>query len=110
MRRPAPVDMKPLETRKRLLLAESDLLRVQVSEDVRRLVEAWRHGRPEARPPAGKITLGGLLLAWLATRWRAARTPPQGPGRGAAIEGWLRGLGWISTLWLAWWRARSASP
>ena len=110
MCRPAPVDMKPLETRKRLLLAESDLLRVQVSEDVRLLVDAWGRACPEPRPQAGSITLGGLLLAWLATRWRTSRMGPQGSGRGASIEGWLRGLGWVSTAWLAWRRARSASP
>ena len=44
--------MTPLETRKRLLVAESDLLRVQLSEDGERLKSAWDR--------SGVRALGGL--------------------------------------------------
>jgi hypothetical protein len=90
MRRPAPVDMKPLETRKRLLLAESDLLRVQVSEDVRRLVEAWPPGGQAAgRQDHAGWTPPGLVGDPVADRPDAS----SGPGSRRRHRGLAEGSG-----------------
>ena len=99
--------MTPLETRKRLLVAESDLLRVQLSEDGERLKSAWDRSAVRAR------FWGGLVasLAVLMTGLSALRQNTSGDASKHASWGgrFLQGASLISTLWLSWKRARGGS-
>lgn len=102
--------MKALETRKRLLLAESDLLRLQLSEDFGLLRDAWAHSGIRGRP-MGEVSPGvALLMACLGAFGRACGPGPLGAGRRSWTERLFRGVGVLSTLWWGWQRARGARP
>lgn len=102
--------MKALETRKRLLLAESDLLRVQLSEDFGLLRAAWARSGIRGRPMEGVSSGVALLMACLGAFGRVRGPGPLGGGRRSWIERLFRGVGVLSTLWLGWRRARGARP
>lgn len=100
--------MTPLETRKRLLVAESDLLRVQLSEDGERLKSAWDRSGVRARFWSGLVA----SLAVLMTGLSALRQNTSGDASKHASWGgrFLQGASLVSTLWLSWKRARGGSP
>ena len=96
--------MNPLETRKRLLLAESDLLRVQLADDFGLLLAAWRRAGMPGRSLGGASPGIVFLTACLSALGRF-----RDPGGHASVS-WLgrlvRGIGLVSTVWLGWQRAR----
>ncbi|MEY4690393.1 MAG: hypothetical protein RIT19_718 [Verrucomicrobiota bacterium] len=100
--------MNPIETRKRLLLAESDLLRVQLTEDVGMLLAAWRRAGIPTRPFGGASPMLDLLTVCLGAFGRLRDSG--GRGTASRLGRLLRGAGLVSTLWLGWLRARRSAP
>ena len=100
--------MNPLETRKRLLLAESDLLRVQLAEDVGMLLAAWRRAGIPTRSIGGASPMLDLISACLGAFGRLRDSGGRGPV--SRLGRLLRGAGLLSTLWLGWLRARRSAP
>jgi len=92
--------MNPLETRKRLLMAESDLLRIQLSEDIESLRSAWDRSGSRARIWSGLIGSIPMLMAGMNS---LCPKPTTNEGR---RRSWASLL---STVWLSWKRARSGS-
>jgi hypothetical protein len=91
--------LDPLESRKELLIAESELNRAQLSQEWQTMtlgVGALAH---RAKTIGGWVSSLALLMAGLA----ALRTGP--PPRGAAKTNWfhtiLNGASLASTIWLA---------
>lgn len=99
--------MNTLETRKRLLIAESDLLRIQLSEDIESLRSAWDRSGARARVWSGLISSIAVLMAGMTTL-RPKPTVDGGHRRswGALL---LQVASLASTVWLSWKRARSGS-
>ena len=99
--------MNPLETRKRLLMAESDLLRIQLTEDIESLRSAWDRSGSRARIWSGLISSIPMLMAGMNS---LCPKPTTNEGRrrswGAML---LQGASLLSTVWLSWKRARSGS-
>ena len=103
-----PMDpMTSLETRKRLLIAESDLLRGQLSEDVQALCASWGQSGTRLRLWSGLAA----SLAVLMTGLSALRSKPPDESRHRSwIGGILKGLSLRSTVWSGWKRSRGGSP
>ncbi|MEN9776873.1 MAG: hypothetical protein RJB04_628 [Verrucomicrobiota bacterium] len=97
--------MNPLETRKRLLMAESDLLRIQLTEDIESLRSAWDRSGSRARIWSGLISSIPMLMAGMSA------LHPKPTADGGSRRSWgtllLQGAGLLSTVWLSWKRARS---
>lgn len=92
--------MNALETRKRLLVAESDLHRTRLVEDLVAIKIGARSVAGRARSIGAFVSSAAVLVAGLvAVRRRKAEKPA------AAAPSWLRtiieGAGLVSTLWLA---------
>lgn len=103
-----PHSMTPLETRKRLLVAESDLLRLQLSEDGDRLKSAWDRSGVRARFWSGLVASLAVLMTGLsALRQNSSADSAK---RGSWVGRFLQGASLVSTLWLSWKRARGGSP
>ncbi len=99
--------MNALETRKQLLMAESDLLRIQLSEDIESLRSAWNRSGARARVWSGLISSIAVLMAGMTT----LRPKPMSGGgnRRSWVTVLLQGASLLSAVWLSWKRARSGS-
>ena len=99
--------MNTLETRKRLLIAESDLLRIQLSEDIESLRSAWDRSGARARVWGGLVTSVAALMAGMTT------LRPKSTADGSNRRSWgallLQGASLLSAVWLSWKRARGGS-
>jgi len=91
--------MNPLESRKQLLIAESELNRSQ-------LVEAWQAMASDAHALSRRVrTIGSIasaaaaLVAGVASFRRAKSVDEQ--GKSSWLQTILKGAGLISTFWLA---------
>lgn len=91
--------LTPLELRKRLLVAESDLNRAQLRAD-------WQAMSGEVRGLAGRVKSAGslastaaLLVAGVAALRRGK--PASAAARPSRLQTILKGAGMVSTLWLA---------
>jgi len=95
--------MSPLESRKQLLIAESELNRAQLGGDLDALTAGVRTLTDNAKSFGSMASSAAVLVAGLAA-FRHSRATPAG-----AKTSWLRrilkGAGMVSTLWLAF-RAR----
>ena len=98
--------MNPLETRKRLLLAESDLLRVQLADDFGLLLAAWRRAGMPGRSLGGASPGIVFLTACLSALGRFRDPVPGGHASVFWVGRLVRGIGLVSTVWLGWQRAR----
>ena len=90
--------MNALECRKQLLIAESDLNRIQLTADKAALHTGLRTMNH------GATTFGAIAAtaAVLATQWRAIpRTPPAAGAHTGWLHRTLYGAGLISSVWLA---------
>ena len=88
-----------LELRKQLLLAESDLSREQLTEDMMALM-AGVHTLTDRAKSFGSIASSAAVLVASLAAFRHSRSTPAG-----ANPSWLRrvlkGAGMVSTIWLA---------
>lgn len=94
-------------TRRRMLLAESNLLRLQLAGDFAHLKAAWEPARIPGADRGSSLSATTLLMACL-----GAVRPFMNPGQGGEGQSrWpgrlFQGLGLLSDLWLAWQRPRS---
>ena len=91
--------MNPLESRKQLLIAESELNRAQLAGDVAALTAEFRMLTDRAKSFSSIASSAAVLVAGLAA-FRRGKPLDAGPQ-----PSWLRtisqGAGLISTLWLA---------
>jgi len=91
--------MTPLESRKRLLIAESDLNRVQLGLDWCAVSAEGRTLTERVRTFGAMASSAAMLVAGFAA-WRRGK-----PAAPRATPSWrhtlLKGAGLISTLWLA---------
>jgi hypothetical protein len=98
MPRPDP-QLNPLQSRKRLLLAESELNRAQLVGDIAALDAGLRALGARAQSIESVATAAAVLFSALAAGRRAA------PAKPAPKRTWLanliQGAGLLSSLWLA---------
>jgi len=90
--------MNPLQSRKRLLLAESELNRLQLAGDLAALKADVRALTSRAISIAAIASSTAVLMAGLAAFRRAKRAPATKP---SCLQTILKGAGLISTLWTA---------
>ncbi len=99
--------MNALQSRKQLLIAESELNRAQLVEDLAALTTDVRRLTERARSFGALASSAAVLVTGLVALQRV-RT-----GSAGAKSGWrqtiAKGAGLVSTLWLAF-RARSRHP
>jgi hypothetical protein len=89
--------MKPLASRKQLLLAESELNRAQLVREWHTLAEETRSLVHQARTIRSFATAAATLLAGLASRRR--RIPPPAAERPTWGQTILKAAGLFSTFW-----------
>jgi hypothetical protein len=91
--------MNPLESRKRILIAESELNRAQLVGDLAALTDGVRTLTTRAKSFGSIASSAAVLVAGLAAFRRGKSVAPD------AKSSWLRtvlkGAGLISTIWLA---------
>ena len=92
--------MSPLESRKQLLIAESELNRAQLGGDLDALAAGVRTLADNAKSFGAIASSAALLVAGLAT-FRRGKKPGDAGGKPSRLQTILKGAGWISTLWLA---------
>lgn len=100
--------LNPLESRKRLLLAESELNRAQLVGDVADMDAGLRQLGERAKSFETVASSAAVLVAaWAATRRGGAGDP-------GAKRSWLarllKGAGFASTVWLAFRSPRREQP
>jgi hypothetical protein len=89
--------MKPLESRKKLLIAESELNRAQLLPEWRTMADETRALVLQARTIGGFASAAATLVAGLASCGRKAPTPAaQKPSWGQTI---VKVAGLFSTFW-----------
>jgi hypothetical protein len=91
--------MNPLAIRKRLLVAEANLLRADLGEDVRR----FRIGMGEFSGKARSVgsTVSALLAGWTAVSlWRKRHRKGEAGGRSSLLRKALSIARLVSTLWI----------
>ena len=95
--------MTTLQSRKKLLLAESELNRVHMVAEARLLRTDFRRASDRARSLGARLGSGALLVAgWVARR----RSPPAGAtGKATWFQRLLKGVGLLATLWTAFGRS-----
>ena len=91
--------LSPLESRKRLLLAESELNRAQLLGDVAALAGGLRLLGARAKSFEAVASAAAVLFSALAAGRRAGTAKPA-PKR-AWLTTLIRGAGLLSSLWLA---------
>jgi len=91
--------MNPLESRKQLLIAESELNRAQLVRDMAALTDGVRTITDRARS-FGSIASSALLLVAGLAAFRH-RKPVDADAKPSRLQTILKGAGLISTLWLA---------
>ena len=91
--------LNPLQSRKQLLLAESELNRAQLAGDMAALTADVRALAGRARSIGLIVASAAALLAGLAA-FRRKKSAPAG-AKPSWLQGILKGAGLISSLWLA---------
>jgi len=91
--------INPLESRKRLLIAESELNRAQLIGDIAALKEGVHALTGRAKSLGSIASSAAVLVAGVSAFWRGK------PAEAAAKPSWLqtilKGAGVVSNLWLA---------
>ena len=95
-----PPALTALQTRKQLLLAESELNRAQFKED-------WQTARQDLSVLAGQartissfVAIGAVLLGGLAV-WRRINSAPPAAKRVSWLDRLHKGASLVSTIWAA---------
>jgi hypothetical protein len=91
--------VNPLESRKQLLVAESELNRAQLVQEWSAMTAGVRTLTDRAKTYGSLASSAALLVAGLAAFRRG-----KSEDAGAKPSWWrtiLKGAGWVSTLWLA---------
>jgi hypothetical protein len=91
--------MSRLESRKQLLIAESELNREQLAEEIVVLTAGVRALTERAKSFGSMASSAALLVAGLAA-FRHSKSAPAGAPP-SWLKKMLRGAGMISTIWLA---------
>jgi hypothetical protein len=96
--------VNPLESRKKLLIAESELNRAQMAGDMVALIAGVRALTVRAKTFGSIASAAALLVAGLAAfrRGKPDLTGAQSPW----LQLILKGAGMISTLWTGFWSGR----
>ena len=95
-----PPALTPLQSRKQLLVAESELNRAQFKQD-------WEAARHElavlaghARTISSYAAIGAALLGGLAV-WRSIKSAPSAAPKVSWLDRLHKGVALVSTLWAA---------
>ena len=91
--------MNPLESRKQLLIAESELNRVQLAGEMAALTADVRTLADRAKSFGSIASSAAVLVAGLAAFRRGK--PVDADAKPSRLQTILKGAGLISTLWLA---------
>ena len=91
--------LNPLESRKQLLLAESELNRARMADDIAAMAAGTRALADRVRTYGSLASSAALLAAGL-TAFRRGKPVGGGPKR-SRWQAVLKGAGLISTLWFA---------
>ena len=89
----------PLELRKQLLIAESELNRAQLAGDMTALTEGVRMLTDRAKSFGSIASSAAVLMAGLASFRRGK--PADAGAKPSWLQTILKGAGMVSTLWLA---------
>jgi hypothetical protein len=89
----------PLELRKQLLIAESELNRAQLAGDMTALTEGVRTLTDRAKSLGSIASSAAVLMAGLASFRRGK--PADAGAKPSWLQTILKGAGMVSTLWLA---------
>jgi hypothetical protein len=90
--------MKPLESRKQLLIAESELNRAQLIEDVSALREDVHALARRGKSIASIVVAAGALMTGLAAVRRHKSAADANP-KPSWLQGALKGASLVSSLW-----------
>ena len=99
--------LNPLESRKHLLLAESELNRAQLVVDMAALSADVSALTDRAKSLGSLASSAAMLVAGLAAFRRSK--PPEADAKPSWFKRILRGAGLVSSLWLAF-RSSGGSP
>jgi hypothetical protein len=91
--------MNPLESRKQLLIAESELNRAQLVHEWQAMASEVHSLTSQARTISSIASAVASLVAGLATRRRKASAPPA--EKPSWLQTVLKGAGLVSTIWQA---------
>ncbi len=91
--------MSPLETRKRLLLVESELNRLQMTNDLAALQPGLADISRRLRSLTRITSATAILVTGLAVFTRTKTAPAQ--AKPSWLKRLIRGAGLLSTLWVA---------
>jgi hypothetical protein len=91
--------LSPLEMRKQLLIAESELNRAHLCQEWRTVAQGIRDTAHRAKTAAAWVSLAALLTAGVRTLRRDPPPPPA--GKSSWLQMILSGAGVVSTLWSA---------
>ena len=91
------LNLNPLESRKRLLLAESDLNRAQMVREWQRLTDESHAFAHHARTVGSIISATALLVAGIKSFGCKKAAPPA--GKPSWLQSILKGAGLMATLW-----------
>jgi hypothetical protein len=91
--------MNPLESRKQLLIAESELNRAQLAGDIAALTAGVRALTDRAKSFGSIASSAAVLVAGLAAFKRGK--PEDADAKRSWLQTILKGAGLVSTLWLA---------
>jgi hypothetical protein len=91
--------MKPLELRKQILIAESELNRAQLVQDLQTMADEVHSLAAQARTISSLASAAASLVAGLAS-FRRKKSPPVAE-KPSWLQTILKGAGLVSNLWLA---------
>ena len=91
--------MNPLETRKQLLIAESEINRVRLQEECRAMTDGLRSLTDRAKSFGSIASSAAVLVAGLAAFKRSK--PTDADAKPSWMKSILKGAGVVSTFWLA---------
>ena len=91
--------LNPLESRKQLLIAESELNRAQMAGDMAALTAGVRTLTDRAKTFGSIASSAAVLMAGLASFRRGK--PADAGAKPSWLQTILKGAGMVSTLWLA---------
>lgn len=95
--------MTPLESRKQLLIAESELNRAQLVEAWQSMTDDVQVLADQAKTVRSMASAAGSLLAGLAS----LRRNKSAPEKTSWVQTVLKSAGWVSSLWSQFCPARS---
>ncbi len=99
--------MTPLQSRKQILIAESELNRAHLVQDWRTLAEEFQALATEVRTVRSFASAATTLVAGVAAFWRKKSPPPE--AKPLWWQTMIKSAGTISSLWEAF-RARRSDP